>query len=274
MAASASDFRARYGPWALVAGASEGLGAEFAIQLAARGLHLVLVARRLDRLEALADELRRRHGVEVRCVALDLSERDLVGPLRAATDGLEVGLVVYNAALSLIGPFLERDLDQSLRVVDLNCRGPLSLSHLYGQPMAARGRGGILLMSSLAGTQGTPLLAAYSASKAFNLVFAEALWDELRGSGVDVLACRAGATRTPNFEATQPAGSKAPVMESGAVVREALASLGRTPSMVPGLQNRLAAFALQRVLPRAFAVATMGRTLRKMYRAALPPPRR
>jgi len=262
---SSSSFREKYGPWALVAGASEGIGAAFAHELAARGLHLVLMARRLAPLEALAAELRAAHGVEVRVAPVDLGAPTLLDDVRREVAGLEVGLLVYNAALSLIGPFLDHPLSEKLRVLDVNCRGPLVLSDELGRPMAARGRGGIILMSSLAGTQGTAYVATYAATKAFNLVLAEGLWYELRERGVDVLACRAGATRTPAFESSKPKPGPAPIMDARPVAVEALDALGKAPSMVPGVLNRAAAFFMQHVMPRKAAVATMGASTRKMY---------
>jgi uncharacterized protein len=259
-------FEHRYGPWALVAGASEGLGAAFAEALAARGLHLVLVARREAPLEALAARIRGAHRVEARVAALDLGAPSLLEDIRAATLGLDVGLVVYNAAASLIGGFLEQPLSDKLRVLDVNCRGPLVLADELGRSMAARGRGGILLMGSMAANQGSALIATYAATKAFDLVLAESLWDELREVGVDVLACRAGATRTPGYERSKPATEAGPVMDPAVVVEEALSALGRAPSMVPGALNRAAAFLMGRVMPRRAAVVTMGKATRKMYR--------
>lgn len=259
------DFKARYGPWALVAGASAGIGAEFAVQLGKKGLNLVLVARRAGVLAELAADIRAASGVEVRTASIDLASPTLLDEVREATRDLAIGLLVYNAALSLIGPFFEQSLQDKLRVLDVNCRGPLILADELGRAMAARGRGGILLMSSLAGAHGTPLVSTYAATKAFNLVLAEGLWDELRGAGIDVLACRAGATRTPAYEASKPAKETAPVMESGPVVAEALAALGGGPSMVPGAMNKVAAFFLGRFLPRRTAVTVMGNATRKMY---------
>jgi short-subunit dehydrogenase len=257
-------FVARYGTWALVAGASEGLGAAFARQLAGRGLNVVLVARRAELLAQLADELR-AGGRDVRTVALDLGARDLSERLAEATRGLEIGLVVYNAAYSLIGEFASQSLDDKLRVLDVNCRGPLIVAHALGGPMAERGRGGIILMSSLAGTQGSPHISTYAASKAFNLVLGEGLWDELGARGVDVLTCRAGATRTPNYVASKPRSAGAPVMEPEAVAAAAIAALGKKPSMIPGWGNRAAA-AFMGVLPRKAAIRLMGNATRKMYR--------
>lgn len=259
------DLRSAYGPWALVAGASSGLGAEFATQLAAAGLHVILVARRADALEELAKTLRRAHGVEVRTASIDLAAPDLQLRVRAAAEGLEVGLVVYNAAYSCIGPFLGQSLEDKLRILDVNCRGPIILAHELGAAMAARRRGGIILMSSMAGLQGAPMLATYGATKAFDRVLAEGLWEELHAEGVDVIACCAGATRTPAYEASRPVGDPAMIMESGPVVKETLAALGRTPSFLPGMANRAAGFLMERLFPRSAAIRTMGKATRKMY---------
>lgn len=259
-----TQFRERYGPWALITGASEGIGESFARALASRGLHLFLVARRTGPLEALAAEMRRNHGVEVRTLSADVAQPGLLGALDGLVAGAEVGLVVHNAAFSALGPFLQRPLADLQQVIDLNCRAPLSLAHHFGRQMAARGRGGIVLMSSLAGGQGTPIVAAYAASKAFEIVLAEGLWDELRPSGVDVLACRAGPTRTPSYEASRPR-KKVPMMEPGPVAEEALAALGKKPVLVPGRLNRAVNFVMQRLLSRPAAIRFMGNSTRKMY---------
>ncbi len=257
-------FRDRYGPWALVAGASEGLGAEFARQLASHGLDLVLLARRRDRLEQISSRLHAEFGREVRCEALDLARPDLAAALRACTQGLEIGLAVYNAALAPIGPFFSMELEEKLRTIDVNCRGPLVLAHELGGKMVERGRGGIILMSSMAGFQGAPWVATYGASKAFDTVLGESLWEELGASGVHVLACCAGPTRTPNYEQSKPRGGPAP-MEPSAVVSEALAKLGSRPSLVPGATNRSMAFVMGRLLSRRMAVRIFGKATRRMY---------
>ena len=261
------EFFARYGPWALVAGASEGIGAEFARQLAEHGLSLVLLARRKGPLEALADEIRARHGIEVRCVAIDLGSPDLLETVRQGIEGIEVGLLVYNAAVSRIGGFLDSSLEEQFAILDVNCRGPVTLAWELGRRMAERGRGGLILMSSIAGNQGSPLIATYAASKAFNTVFGESLWGELQRQGIDALAFLAGATRTPSFESSnaRTQGSWPPVMEPGPVAREALAALGRRPSAVAGRSNRFASFVLSHLLSRKRAVRTMTRQMFSMY---------
>lgn len=259
-----SDFRSRYGPWALIVGASAGLGEAFARALAQRGLHLLLLARRQQTLDGLAAELRKAYGVDVRVEAADVGRADVGDVAGRLAQGLEVGLLVYNAAHSVIGPFLDHPLEEQLRVLDVNCQGPLTLAHRFGSAMAQRGRGGLVFMTSLAGSQGGPLLASYAASKAFNLVLAESLWAELKPRGVDVVACRAGATRTPGYAASQPKKSIR-LMEPEPVVEQTLHALGRRSSLVPGVLNRLAAFFLVRVLPRRTAIRVMERATKQLY---------
>jgi short-subunit dehydrogenase len=245
-----------------------GLGAEYARQIAARGLNLVLVAWPADGLRELAHSLEDRYGIETRCIAADLADRAATEGLAEATGDLEIGLVVYNAAASEVGPFLERDLAGELRSVDVNCAGPVILAHAFAGPMAQRGRGGIILMSSLSAFHGTALVATYAATKAFNLILGESLWAELRGSGIDVLAVCPGATRTPGWEQSQARirGFLAPsVMEPPAVVGEALAALGSRPLVITGRANRLPGLLLNRLVSRRRAVALLARSMRRIY---------
>ncbi|MDJ0848369.1 MAG: SDR family NAD(P)-dependent oxidoreductase [Myxococcota bacterium] len=260
------DFRSRYGPWAVVAGASEGLGAAFATQLAERELNVLLVARRAERLRELAAEIERTHGVETRALAVDLADDGACAAIGEAAAGLEVGLLVYNAALSVVGPFFAAPLERHLAELDVNCRRPLELAYRLGAPMCERGRGGIVLMASLAGAQGSPRIAHYGATKAWNRVLAEGLWGELREHGVDVMACCAGATRTPRYLADRPGDRRSPVpeMEPEDVAREALSELGHTPSMIPGRVNRVVSQLMQRLLPRRTAIELMGRASRSV----------
>jgi hypothetical protein len=254
-----AEFSKRYGPWCVVAGASEGLGAAFADGLARRGANLVLLARRTELLEGVASRIRAAHNVEVRCVAVDLADADFAERLAAATAGLELGLGVYNAAYSYIAPLLDRPLDDALRVVDVNVRGPLRFVHALAPAMVARGRGGVVLMSSMAGFQGSPRLAAYAASKAFNIVLGESLWAELRPKGVDVIVSCAGAIRTPNYLATTR--KEAPgTLDADAVVAVTLDALGSGPVVVPGGVNKFARFFLGRLLSREGAVGVMAKS--------------
>jgi NADP-dependent 3-hydroxy acid dehydrogenase YdfG len=165
-------FLNRYGPWALVAGASEGIGEAFARELARRGLNLVLVARRSGPLEAAAREIAGVAKVQVRCLPLDLGRADAAAALAEELADLDVGLVVYNAALAPVGEFLQIPLDEQLAAIDVNVRGPLSVARDFGQRMAARGSGGIVLLSSLTAFQGSPFIATYGATKSFLLALA------------------------------------------------------------------------------------------------------
>jgi short-subunit dehydrogenase len=267
-----SEFRARYGPWALVAGGSLGIGAAFARQAAARGLNLVNLAEVADPLIGYCRELAAEYGVEVRPLVVDLGRPGLLDALRAETQELEIGLLVYNAGRSLVGNFLDQSLEDKLEILDVNCRGALLLAHEYGSRMAARGRGGIVFMSSLSGLVGTPLVTTYAATKAFDAVLGEGLWEELGHCGVDVLSVFAGATRTPGYEQTHPDRSgplSPPIMEPDEVVTQAFAALGKLPSVVPGRSNRLIAAYLSRLLPRRRAISNMGRAMRAQYRNQL-----
>jgi short-subunit dehydrogenase len=247
-----SGFRERYGPWALVAGASEGIGAAFATALAGRGLDVVLVARRAEPLDALAARL----PVRTMSVSADLATDEGLAAVERATRDLEVGLVVVNAADSPIGRFVDLDPARAQRVVDLNCRAPVRLAHSYLPAMAARGRGGLIIMSSLAGMQGSPSIAVYAATKAFGAVLAESLWAELRGSGVDVLACVAGAVATPGLRAAMRRPAPGTV-EPDQVAAAALRALGRRPRTVPGALMQASSAVMSRLLPRRAAIALM-----------------
>ena len=259
----ARGFRERYGPWAIVAGASEGLGAAYARALARRGLHLVLIARRTDPLEKLAAEIRARDGVEVHGITADLASAETTARIAAEAARLEIGLLVWNAAHAPVGDFTTVDAGSLERVVDVNVRGPVALARSVLPGMTARGRGGIVLMSSMAGNQGTARLATYAASKAFNRVLAEGLWQELAPRGVDVIACTAGAVRTPGYAGA--AGRDAPgTLDADQVAERTLTALGRGPIVIPGFVNRLAAVLLGRLLPRRAAIRIMAATTRRL----------
>ena len=244
--------KARYGPWAVVAGASEGIGAAFAVALAKQDLDLVLVARRPGPLADLAARL------PVRTVTVSADLADGIEAVLAATDGLDVGLVVCNAAYAPVGPFLDADPAETRRALELNCAVPLALAHAYLPAMAARGRGGFVVMSSLAGQQGSPGIAAYAATKAFGAVLAEGLWGELRGHGVDVVTAVAGAVATPGLEHARRRPAPGTVGPDE-VVAAALKALGHRPRTVPGAFMKVSAAAMGRLLPRRAAIALMGR---------------
>jgi uncharacterized protein len=255
-----ASFADRYGAWAVIAGASEGLGAAYAQAFAARGQSLVLLARRAELLEQLASRLRSETGVQVRLLPCDLADPTFAEQLARVTSDVEVGVAVYNAAYSFVAPLFERPLADALRVVDVNVRAPLVFLHTLVPAMIARGRGAVVLMSSIAGFQGSPKLAAYAASKAFNTILGESLWAELAPKGIDVIASCAGAIRTPGYE--QALRKEAPgTLEASAVVAQTLDALGHGPVVIPGATNKLASQLLRRLLSRKSAIGIMGRSV-------------
>lgn len=263
-----TDFATRYGPWAIVAGASEGLGAAYAEQLASHGINLILIARRSVLLQSLASQLAEKYKIEIKSIVLDLSAPDAAEQILRETNSLEIGLLAYNAAFSAIGPFLERPLEDHLKEIHTNAFIPLKLIYFFAQRMLAQKRGGIILMSSLSAYQGSAYISTYSATKAFNIVLAEGLWEEWREQGVDVLVCVSGAVKTPNYIASEPeptGGLGDMTMTPNQVVHEALSALGKKPYIIPGRMNRLASFVMRHLLPRRVAIQFMGRVLRGKY---------
>lgn len=263
------NLKQKYGNTALVAGASEGIGAAFATCLAAEGMNLVIIARRPQPLQQLADFLKSKYDVNVLCITCDLSGLNACQQIEEALNGREINLLIYNAALSYIGPFIKNSAENHSKAAQLNMVTPLKMVRLYGEKMVTRGKGAVVLMTSLAGFQGSGYLSVYAATKAFNRILAESLWYEWKDSGVDILACCAGATATPGYKNTNPekTGFFTPrVLEPEEVVHECFKKLGKQPSYITGRGNRIASFIMQKILPRKMAINIMGDTTRKMYR--------
>lgn len=230
----------KYGPWAVIAGGSEGIGACIARQLAKSGINLILVARKVEPLETVAASIRSETSVEVRILALDLTDAALLGRIRAATDDVEVGLLVYNAGAShRTGPFLDWPLEDVLKVIRLNTEGQAVLAHHFGQKMAARGTGGIVLMGSLAGNAGSPSVIPYAGAKAFSQIFAEGLWWEMKQRGVEVLHVIVGSTHTPAMVRLGIVYRKNQADDPEDVARFTLENLANGPvAVVPSMQDR------------------------------------
>ena len=259
----------KYGNTALIAGASEGIGAAFATQLAAEGLNLVLITRRNEPLEKFAELLKETYKIEVLCVSCDLTDPNGTKQIVEELNGLEINFLVYNAALSYIGPFIKNSLENHFQMAQVNMLTPLNMLHIFGERMLLKQKGAVILMAFLAGFQGSGFLTMYASTKAFNRVLAESLWYEWKDIGVDVMACCAGATATPNFKNSQPekAGFFAPKVQTPEeVVTECLKKLGNQPSFICGTGNKIASFIMQKLLPRKMAVNIMGDYTKKMYR--------
>jgi short-subunit dehydrogenase len=261
-----ATFAERYGQWAAIAGASEGLGEAFARGCAGRGLNVVLIARRVELAQQIAEDIAATTGVQTRALRADLADRDDLDRILADLIDLDVGLLSYNAAFSVVGPFWNFDIDTHLKEVDVNVRGPLVLSHGFGERFRARGRGGIILLSSMGALQGMVKVTNYSATKAYNLVLAEGLWAELRDDGVDVLVSCAGATRTPNYIASEPEDSNVPVQEPEQVAAETLNALGKKPTLFPARVLRVTHFAFRHLMGRRTAVRLMAYASNRAYK--------
>jgi short-subunit dehydrogenase len=198
----APDWNHCFGPWALVTGASDGIGQAMAHAPARRGIHLALCARRRERIDALSDALRSRYAIQTRVVSLDLARSEAPGELMASLADLDLGLRVAYASFGSAGHLTSRPIDSEMEMVDVNCRAVLALCHGIAPRLQTRGRGGIIRMSSLFAFQGVPGSANYAATKAYVQALAEGLALELRGDGVDVLACAPGpAAASPSAPA-------------------------------------------------------------------------
>jgi len=225
-----------YGPWAVIAGGSEGVGSAFADSLAQAGINVVLIARKSGPLEETANKVR-AHGVQVRTLSLDLLLPDAVAQIRQVTDDLEIGLLIFNAGANSYGhEFVTSELDRVQGVIDLNITRQLELARHFGAKMKERGRGGIMLLGSLAGYLGSEQQSIYGAAKAFSRVFAEGLWLELKPFGVHVVELVLGVTRTPAMER---AGLRFDipglnVAEAEDVAREGLEHLADGPVWIAG----------------------------------------
>ena len=260
------DWNGKYGPWAVVTGASAGLGEHFARQLAQRGANLVLVARREARLRVLAEELKQNSGVEAVVLPLDLGAPGAVEVLCERTAERDVGLLVDNAGFGYMGSLLNQDPERLARMIHLNCTVTLLTAMAFAKRMKARGGGGIIVSASLAGFQATPHMAAYGATKGFDLLFAEGLAHELRGTGVDVLALCPGSTSTEFGQVAGSRGGTRGSMNPGPVVAEALRALGRRDVVVTGLANKIVGHVLVPILPRRWITAASGIAIKRMAR--------
>ena len=247
--------------WAWVAGASEGLGLAFAAALAQRGYSLLLFARRDTLLREVGRDLSAAHSVRVETRVLDMAGANLATALAELLDDHPPSIGVYNAAYVPVGEFLERSHVELEQAIAVNARAPLLFCHTLGRAMMANRCGALVLMSSLAGMQGSPRLAAYSATKAFNTILGEALWAELRAHNINVITSVAGAIETPGYANT--AQTTAPgTLSAEAVAQRTLSALdkrNRGPVIVPGWVNRIAYLLVGRWLPRRHAVAVMAR---------------
>ncbi len=254
-------FLERYGPWAVVTGASSGIGRALAGRLAEAGLNLVLVARSRPALEELAASLSARHGVQVRVIDADLALASAIEAIDAATADLDVGLLVASAGFGSSGPFLEADLAAETEMLMVNGRAVLQAAHRFGRRFRSRGRGGLVLLSSIVGFQGLPYAAHYGATKAYVQTLAEGLHEELRADGVDVLAAAPGPTHS-GF-AGRAGMTLGMALDPEAIAPAILAALGHQATILPGALSKLLTYGLV-PLPRWLRVRIMGKVMASM----------
>lgn len=255
------DLRAAYGRYAVVTGASSGIGEQFARHLSAVGVNVVLVARRHDRLDALAAELCHAHGTDNVVVALDLLADGAVDELVCRVSDLDVGIVVANAGINSGGPLVNNSLAEELDVLTLDAAVPLQMAHRFGRDFAKRGRGAIVLVASSLEASATPYAANYAAVKAYVSSLGQALHYELKKEGVDVLVVSPGMTKTEIADRTIGLDLQkmiGPRMAASQVVQAALNDLGKRARVIPGAANNAADLLIKHMIPRSLAVKMLG----------------
>ena len=261
-----SEFINRYGPWAIITGATSGIGKAFAHAVAQRGVHPLLLARREDELKRVAAEVKAATGVDCDYIVLDLASPEFIAVLERYCAGRDIGLVVSNAGYNPAGEFLAHEEKELLRILDVNSRAALLLAHTFLPLMKQRKSGGFLLIGSIEGFIGSPFSAVYSASKAFIQSLGEALWGEFKQHKVDVLVVSPGATDTPLL-ASRNVSNIPGVMSPDAVAQFGLDRLNRGPGGVPGMINKMQ-IVLLRILPRKWAVSLVGAAMKKVIAKA------
>lgn len=261
--------RGRYGPYALVTGAARGIGRAYATFLAADGFELLLVDRQEKEVNALADSLASAYGIRAHAVGCDLTRNDLADTARRWAEAYHIGLLVNNAGVSDLDPFLDIPLEAHLEALDLNCRATLILTHVMGRTMVARQRGAIIMVSSLSGLSGSPYFCHYAATKGYGLNLACGLWSELRRSGIDVQAVCPGMTDTGPVRDRglhRDLPFYVPLTQAEPVALASLRALGKQPVVVPRWGDRVSAGLLSKLAPRAWTLSIMKRSIEKMRR--------
>lgn len=253
----------RYGGWAFVVGCVEGMGAAYAERLARDGFDLVLLD--LDRaaLKQQAQRLQQEHGTITRIFPCNLANPRRVNAVLDAVEDIDVGMLVFNAAIGAVGPWSEVSLETKLQAVNGNVIAVLTMADRLSRPMIRRGRGGIVLTSSMAALHGAPGQAVYAATKAFDLILAESLWGELRPHGVDVVGLIPGMVRTPSFQRSGAATGESrllPAVTPAEAVDAALDALGQEPSVVPGSAWKAVATA-GNFMPRRLMIEAIARQM-------------
>lgn len=255
MSTRPNHFKSTYGPYALVTGASEGIGCAFATQLAKRGLNVLLVARRAEALNQLSRELESKFGVLCPVMVADLSIESDVEHVLQQSQKLDIGLAICNAGYGTAGSFLENDLEIEMNMLRVNCTAVTRMAHVLGHRFRTRGKGGMVLMSSIVATQGVPRSANYAASKAYIHSLGEALQEEWRDNGVDLLIVAPGPVATGFAKRSKMQMGQTATPDVVAI--ESLEALGKKHIVHPGWLAKLMMFGLS-TAPRFIRVKIMG----------------
>ncbi|PSW15780.1 short-chain dehydrogenase [Photobacterium rosenbergii] len=259
------DFNKKYGGWALVTGATSGIGEQIAEQLAADGMNLVLVARREEELKRNSQRISDKHNVKTEYIVADLSRSDGVNAVKKVNQN--IGLLVLSAGLENNGAFEKINLESERQLVNVNVLSTMELAHHFSNLMVNKGKGGILFVASLFGQMGSPYFSNYAGSKAYVINFGQSLYGELKPKGVDVSILSPGLTKTPMADKTGVNWNKVPfaAKEPQDVARIALKNMGKKVVIVPGLRNQISAFSAN-LTPRKL----LNTMVEKIMSSALP----
>ena len=258
------SLRDKYGNWALITGASAGIGEEFARRLAAERFNLVIVARRKERLEKLKNELEAKHKIEILIAAIDLLSENYLEELIEIVGERQIGLLINNAGFGYRGQFIDADVKNDENMIKLNCIVPTALTHHFVKPMISRKKGGIIFLASVVAFQATPTTTTYAATKVFNAFLSEGLWYELKKYNIDVLSLNPGGTTTEFQQVANSTTGPIP-RTTQQVVTTALKALGKKPSVVDGLYNKILAVS-SRLVSRRIAVSIAGKISEMFYK--------
>ena len=258
-------FKDKYGSYALVTGASSGIGAEMAVQLAQKGLNLVLVARRQDKLEQLRERIKRNANVTIRIIALDLLSNNFLETIKKTTDDLDIGLLVNNAGTMYIGNYLDCSLDRELQMINLNIKVPLVLTKHFAPKMVEKKKGGLIYTASMLGYMGTPYSSIYAGTKAFEIVKGEGLAYELKPYNIDVLTLNPGLTDTEMTANNDFSGMPMKLMKPNVVAKTAINALGKKVLVTPGVMNNIMNWMSKRIMSRKMNTSMFGMFMKKTF---------
>jgi len=259
------EFKEKYGQYALITGASSGIGVEFAKQLAEKGLNLILVARRKARLEKLSNELEKKYSIKAIVLPVDLLSDNFLEEIKKTTDQLEVGLLVSNAGMMYIGNYLDNSLENDLKIIDLNIKVPTILTHHFVRKMVERKKGGIIYTASMLGFMGTPFASTYAGTKAHEIVKGEGLAYELKPKGIDVLVLNPGLTDTEMTSNYDFSGMPMKLMKPDLVAQSAIDALGKKVLVTPGFMNNMMNWMSKRIMSRKMNTKMFGMFMKKAF---------